>query len=231
MGMWMMSTMESEKVFTEPKEVFPEFKAWKNVIVPMNKTEKVTVLPGKGCLELRFSRDGNPFIFYGKLDGFEGIYALLKEAKSCFTAALADLKAISAVLKKNVISVSFAQDAISYSYKSKEDESVVLETRFALEPISEEAFGPQDVAYQKDMKLEEHLLEKDILKLFLKDDDSITEERTHRKLFEFPVAKIWSLLDPSNTFIRFSSMENERRYVDIYSKKDGLELHQLFLTI
>lgn len=224
-----MSMMESNNLITESKLVFAEFKAWKNIIVPINKTETVTLLPGNDYIEMQFSRDGNPFIFYGKLYGFDNLYNVLKTTNSKIVVPLATLKELSGILKKNVVSVDFSSSAVVYKYLSKEDATVTLEIKLDL--IALEGNKDNEISYLKEIKLDENLVSNEILKVFLDDQDNLTEERTHRKLFEFPTSKIWSILDKTNTFIRFSKEENSRRFVEIYSKKDNLELHQLFLTI
>jgi len=218
-------------LITDPKAVFPEFKYFKNLYVPLNIAEKITFSAIDGHAMLKFSDDNEYYKMYGELlDTSSMFMQWLLQYINTVTINYSDIQMIGKCLKKNAIEIEYDSKHFKYKFNIQnkdgelEEKEVLLRASNTVIDFECQEF---DAVLTNSGILTDDYLKGDVCEIYRKDDGTITNERTNEKLLEIPVAKIESLLKNGNNLFSFSDVNNKnQRYVSITSSTDALKLTQ-----
>lgn len=223
---------------TETKELYEEFKYFKNIYTKINLSKYIQLLGDKenDVVYINFVRDTVFSNLIGKLTGNTHFLNWLKEDNKSIIISLETINELSKTLKKNVVSVSYDDDEFIFKFNDKEDQArtVVIkrDTTKETERIIA-AFHTLIVKFDNDYKLSDDFLNSDILEVF-HENGNIGRNRTKDKVIEIPKARLNSYIKDEDLILKFSD-KNEigARFVSISSKSEklGLELVEIFQTI
>jgi len=212
------------------KEIFEVVKYFQEIYTSINNEDEILFS------SLSFFYKASPhYILHGSLVEKENNVFISWAKDKTFLLKLSDISDLRNCLKKNVVSLDFDDESFKLIYKDKEEKEKVFlcsktDVHSYAETVSKIQRINKEISFEMELT-ESFVKDMEILEVYLK-DSSITQERNSDKVIEIPTKRIISLLKGSAYFIRFSSKNDEgRRYVDISSKGEYVNMDQIFATI
>lgn len=222
----------------ESKNLYNEFKAFKNIYTSINISEGVYFLANNlGGINLLFSQDSVFYSLFGEWRVDTEFSKWLQHEKYCVYFELSEINQISKCLKKNAVSVEFEGRTCKFEFNDKDGNLVVIKKgpiNLQVQKSIEARISQYNQIPMKTVFLEDKYFEDDIFEVFLKDEKEVALERTDDKLLEIPSDRIKSKIKNSNATISFSELTRlNNRYVKLSftSEELSLTLNQMFLTI
>jgi len=217
-------------IFTE-KEIFEVVKYFKDIYTTINLKEEI-YLVGR---DFYYSSDPY-FLIYGTLaeDDSNVFVKWLNDKRT--TISISEINKLRECLKKNVVSMEFDDKEFKISYKDKENikQYFLCENKEnkKLESTVQKIKNIQSALITK-AELDENLFNRDIFEVYIDDRGNLVETYTENKLIEIPVKKIVSNQKGADSkYVRFGPKDNlGKRYVELSSLSNKIELHQLYATI
>jgi hypothetical protein len=218
------------------KEIFEVVKYFKNIYTTINMKDEI-YLVGQDSGAFIYYKDEPYFLLYGKLVDDENNLFLKWIKGKKVALKLKDINNLRECLKKNVIDITSDDSEFILKYKDKEENEVLFVCKNKSNPIYEKIIEKIEVIEShltKNLDIRKELLESDVLELYLDTDNKfLTEEKSSNKLIEIPSKRIMSDQKNANRhIIRFSEKdESGRRYVEVSSFSDLINLSQIYATI
>jgi len=215
------------------KEIFEIVKYFKSIYTTINnKTEKLLISNNY------FYYEADPhFLMFGKMINQENNVFLNWSNDKIFDLNFKDVDNLRSCLKKNVVSVDLDNTKFVLKYKDKEEveqdflcskKEISDSDKIIINKINiiKSLFKNQALFAYNDF------INKEIIELYIKEDGTVSEERSADKIIEIPFKRVQSLIKDSDIIVKFSNKDDEgKRYVMITSSNDLLELSQIFATI
>jgi hypothetical protein len=212
------------------KEMFEVIKYFKSIYTAINNDDEIYITNNKIVYR------ANPFyILYGELQNDESNEFLKWIKDKSATIKISDLNELRVCLKKNVKNVVFDDKRFRVEYENKD--SIPLEFLCSNEINKEYDLIVKKInditkQYIKEYSIEDSLFNEELFIAYLDKDLNITLDRTENKVVEIPGKRILSLQKNSEKFLKISEKSEEgKRFVEISSKSDLLNLSQIFATI
>lgn len=217
---------------TIPKDVYEEFKYFKNIYTKINFADRISLIgDSKNNRVLIHFLDISEFtVLVGYLYGDTQFLKWLKNGDKHVSGKFQHFIDLGKTLKKNVDSVGWCDDYFYFYYKNKED----LMCTFMMK-LDSTISSPKilETEFEKEFEICDDFLKSDILQIF-ESDGKISEVKTTNKIIEIPKARVYSLIKNEKLFLNFTEKdEEETRIIKLRSKSDdlNLELVQYFRTI
>ena len=217
---------------TTPKDVYEEFKYFKNIYTKINFADKISLIgDSKNNRVLIHFLDVSEFtILVGYLYGDTRFLNWLKDGNKRVSGNFQHFIDIGKTLKKNVDSIEWCNDYFYFYYKNKEE----LMCTFMMKPDSTIS-SPKilETEFKKEFEVGDNFLKSDILQIF-ENGNEISETKTINKIIEIPRERVYSLIKNEKLFLSFTEKDkDDTRIIKLHSKSNdlNLELIQYFRTI
>ena len=232
---------EKMTVITDTKQVYPEFKLFKEFYTRIKIAEKVTFYGENGKVYLLFPQESPYFIVSGELKLTSEFTKWVCKDNKIVTMLLSDINSISKALKKNVISVSYTETEFTFKFNEKNnDELLETELTYVSEKSSEMAklqLKYNDICSKLTMHVDgDGYFNDELTRTFISADELvISNDPIGEKFLEIPTAKIMSLqkgkMNSCSIDYSYKVSDKVGRYIRISSEADDLKLSQILLTI
>jgi hypothetical protein len=217
------------------KEIYEVVKYFKSIYTTINMSDEI-YLVGSDSGAFIYYKNEPYFLLYGKLvDKDNSFMQWLKGKKT--TVTLQDLNSLRECLKKNVVDINTTDFELILKYKNKEETEMSFRCENKANPVYENTIEKIRVISKSltgKLDISQDLLDNDVLELYLNNgNDQLTESRNDNKLIEIPSKRILSnQKNATEHSVRFSEKdESGRRYVQISSSSELIELYQIYATI
>jgi hypothetical protein len=190
------------------------------------------------CSNGKFFYERNPhFLMCGEFIKDDENNFIKWAADKDFILEFSKIDDLRECLKKNVISMS-SDSNFEIKYKEKDSDteksfelsnskmSVEMRTNITkIEEIDKKMKHSSKFSYSS-------FKEREIIELYLTQDNTVTFDRTDMKLIEVPFKRVISILKESEITIEFSELESDgKRYVKVSSSNGLIKLSQIYATI
>jgi len=211
------------------KEIFEVVKYFKSIYTAVNMADEFYIADNKIIYKAN-----SFFIIYGELQNQENNPFIQWVNGKTTVVKLSDLNSVRECLKKNVKSIETDKDKFLLKYTDKDgnEKEFLCSNKINAEyqPVTEKIHNIQK-SLTSEFKIDSKLFEEELLIVYL-DGHNITTERTENKIVEIPSKRILSLQKGSETYLKISEKDTDgKRFVQISSKNELLELAQIFATI
>lgn len=218
---------------TDIKQVYPEFKAFKDVYTRLKIADSVRLSSSEGCINLDFAKESPFYRLYGKWEVDTELSKWIISGASC-EILLQDANLIAKCLKKNAKTVESDDNAFTFKFifkflnEEENERSVVLQNSGDCNVFK----SPFLSIEYNEVVMSPQIFEDDLIRLY-QDGNTLTTERTDILILEVPRTSILSFQPKATEVtVRFTkNPEFDRKYVEVESTYEGLTLTQLFATI
>ena len=210
------------------KEMFEVVKYFKLLYSSIKYKEEIIVYNDS----LYFEADQYSILF-GKLKQHDNEFSKWVSKGKTFIMTVSDINLLRGCLKKNVESIEISDSEFKFTYKDRDGNTMV----FLCSDMGKEAIPPimkKTEAIKKSLGASKPVetTNRDLLEIYLTEENVLTEERTSDKIIEIPIPKIVSLLKDSQLLLSYSEKDEEgSRFVGLTSENNLVSLTQLFVTI
>ena len=226
---------------TELKEVYPEFKFWKDRYTSINKSSDI-IIAGSGVKDtvtIIFSTPEDYYYLEGTIRGNSKFIDWLNEDNKIVKVSMDALNQIRSALKKNVYKIEYDNESFNFYFKSKETEeditiSIKNTKNDEFKKIIDKGNLLKSRLTQK-YELKKSFLNDNLFEVFLK-DNTIVDEKTTNKVLEIPSNKLQPIQKAEDTIYNICISERDafdQRLVSVESSSDssGISFTQIFNTI